>query len=374
MRMHGCMRTLTALLISDNRPGHYHLSDGVVAALRRLRPVRVVRMVVHRRCSGRLSAWLSNLRFPPETLLRLAYGLAPSQIPPADVVVSAGAETLPASAAIARLTGVPNIFCGSLRRYDHESFRLVLTSYPTHANRPRHVMVLKPSALSRETLPTNPLTADAVPKVMALLLGGNSRECRFCAEDWSQLLDLIETSYQAVGIRWVVSNSPRTPEDVSDLFAARMAARSGAIITFTDIRRTGPGTLGRVLEPAQAVVCTDDSSSMISECISAGRPVIGVRPRRVRFTRDEEAYRKYLIENGWYRSIAISVLTPDLLIDEITRVRPPTEDPVDRLAGILQERLPELFDDAQPVPVHEISSFPAAHQLPVELRPLGSGL
>lgn len=116
------MRDLTTLLISDNRPGHYHLSDGVVGALRRLRPVRVVRMVVHRRCSGRLSAWLSNLRFSPEALLRLAYGLAPSRIPSADIVVSAGAETLAASAAIARLNEVPNIFCGSLRRFHHESF------------------------------------------------------------------------------------------------------------------------------------------------------------------------------------------------------------------------------------------------------------
>ena len=375
--MHGCMRTLTALLISDNRPGHYHLSDGVVAALRRLRPVRVEQMTVHRRCSGRLAAWLSDLGFPPQALLRLIYGLAPSQVPSADVIVSAGAETLPASAAIARLNGVPNVFCGSLRHFHPDSFRLVLTSYPSHADRPRHVMVLKPSALSRKELARSAalLSAGAVPQVMALLLGGNSRECQFQAEDWSKLLDLTEHAYQALGIRWVVSNSPRTPENVSDFFAAHSAAGSEAIITFVDVRVTGPGTIGQVLEPAEAVVCTDDSSSMVSECISAGRPVIGVQPQRVRFTPEEQGYRQYLIQNGWYRTIPISVLTPDVLLDEIARIRPLGEDPLDRLASILQEHLPELFDEAQPVPVPAGSPLPiGTPQLPVALKPLSSGL
>src|SRR5690554_726398 len=103
--MHISMRVLTALLLSDDRPGHYHLSDGVIAAARRLGPVRVVRMRVQRRCSGRLLALLTNAGVRADWLLRLAYGLSPSKVPPADFIVSAGAETLGASIAIARLTG-----------------------------------------------------------------------------------------------------------------------------------------------------------------------------------------------------------------------------------------------------------------------------
>lgn len=343
--MHPRMRTLTALLLSDNRPGHYHLSDGVIAAARRLRPIRVIRMRVERRCSGRLLALLTNAGVPADWLLRLAYGLTPSQIPPADLIVSAGAETLGASIAIARSTGAPNVFCGTLRRYRHNGLRLVLTSYASHASRPRHVMVLKPSALTRDALggAHNRPATGAMPRAMGLLFGGESGECRFSAEDWAALLDLVERSHETLGIRWVVSNSRRTPPAVSDSIAARVAAGSDAIAAFVDVRATGPGTLGRVLERVQAVVCTDDSSTMISECISAGLPIIGARPRRAKLEPDEHGYRNYLAENGWYRSIPIAKLTPDTLLTKIACIRPLATDPLDRLAGILRERLPELF-------------------------------
>lgn len=347
---HARMRGLTALLLSDDRPGHYHLSDGVLAAARRLRPVEVIRMRVHRRWSGRPLALMSNAGFPASFLLRSAYGLSPSTIPPADFVVSAGAETIAASIAISRLTGAPNIFCGTLRSYDPEGLRLVLTSYASHASRPRHIKVLKPSALSRNVLTRCPnrLPAGAVPHTLGLLLGGDSGECRFEAEDWTKLLDCVELSHRVLGTRWLISNSRRTPQAVSDALAARVATGWEATAKFIDVRNTGPGTLGRVLERAQAIVCTDDSSTMISECISAGLAVIGVRPRRVAFTRDEQGYRRYLLDNAWYRSLAILELTPDRLLNEISLVQPLTENPLDWLAGIMRERLPELFGSLGP--------------------------
>jgi len=339
------MRVLTALLIADDRPGHYHLSDGVVAAARRLRPIRVIRLQVRRRWSGRPLALLSNAGFPASWLLHSAYGLSPSAIPKVDFIVSAGAETLAANIAVARLTGAPNIFCGSLRRYDPRGLRLVLTSYASQADRPRHVMVLKPSALCRGTLPGSPdrLAPGAVPQTMGLLLGGDSRECRFGFEDCAKLLELVERSHRLLGTRWVISNSRRTPAAMTDSFAAHVAAGSDAIDAFIDVGTTGPGTLGRVLERAEAIVCTDDSSTMISECVSAGLAVIGARPSRAVFTTDEQGYRKFLLDNGWYRSLPIAELTPDKLVRELARVQPLTKDPLDHLAGILRQRLPELF-------------------------------
>ena len=40
---------LRILLLSDGRPGHYHLAEGVCAALRRSRPVDVTTVRVNRR-------------------------------------------------------------------------------------------------------------------------------------------------------------------------------------------------------------------------------------------------------------------------------------------------------------------------------------
>jgi len=40
---------LKVILLADTRPGHYHLAEGVIAALARLRPVEVTRILVHRK-------------------------------------------------------------------------------------------------------------------------------------------------------------------------------------------------------------------------------------------------------------------------------------------------------------------------------------
>ena len=372
--MHAGMRTLTALLLSDGRPGHYHLSEGVIAAARRLRPVRVSRLEVRRRWSGGVLAVLTNARLPAGWLLRTGYGLSPSQIPPADLIVSAGAETLAASIAIARLTGATNIFCGTLRRYNPEGLRLVLTSYAAHAGRPRHVMVLKPSPLGRDVLerPCDGSIPGRPLREMGLLLGGNSRECRYDAKEWEQLLELVERSHQSLGVRWVISNSRRTPTAVSDL-VARHAAQSSAITSFVDVRTAGHGTLGRVLGRVQAVVCTDDSSTMISECVSVGIPVLGARPGLAVFTPDERGYRQYLIDNGWYRSTPIGELTPHTLLRELARIQPLSEDPLDKLADILRERLPELFgefgSEAGKAVVKPEASLPQARPAALQLFP-----
>lgn len=339
------MRPLTALLLADDRPGHYHLSDGVIAAARRIRPVEVVRLQIRRRWSGRLLAYLSNSGMPAAWLLRSAYGLSPSAIPAADCIISAGAETLGANISIARVTGAPNVYYGSLRRYVPGSVRLVLTSYASQCHLPGHVMVLKPSALTREAfaLAGRRLEQGIIPQHLGLLIGGDSGECRFEASDWEKLLVLMEQSHEASGIRWVVSNSRRTPAEVSDMIAARAKSGSDMISAFVDVREAGPGTLSRVLERVQAVVCTDDSSTMISECISAGFAVVGARPRRADFIPEEQDYRQYLFDNGWYRSVAIADLSPDTVLTELGLIEPLTEEPLDRLASILRARLPQLF-------------------------------
>ena len=129
------MRPLSVLLLSDDRPGHYHLAEGVIAAIARVRPVETSRLLVRRRrwLPGRVLAELLLRGLPPRSLLAFGYGLDTRQLPKTDLIVSAGGETLVANAAMARLTGAPNIFCGSLRRLPPEAFALVVSSYARHA-------------------------------------------------------------------------------------------------------------------------------------------------------------------------------------------------------------------------------------------------
>ena len=128
------MRVLTALLFSDGRPGSYHLAEGIVTAINHIRPVVTVRLEVSRGWwSGKILALLINAGASPHWVLKKVYGLDPDALPPADLIVSSGAETLPANIAAARILDVPNIYYGSLRWYRTTDFTLVLTSYARDA-------------------------------------------------------------------------------------------------------------------------------------------------------------------------------------------------------------------------------------------------
>src|SRR5262245_35235586 len=70
---------LKVIFLADTRPGHYHLGEGVIAALKRLRPVEVTRILVHRRWivpTRWLRRRIHDKSFYPPRILRLAYRIA----------------------------------------------------------------------------------------------------------------------------------------------------------------------------------------------------------------------------------------------------------------------------------------------------------
>ncbi len=341
------MSPLRILILSDGRPGHYHLSEGIAAAIGRRRATEIIRTDVRRRGPGRLAAMLVNRGTPPARVLSLIHGLDHQRVPKVDLIVSAGAETLAANISLAKLTGALNIFYGSLRQFRGEDFSLVLSSYAQHASHPRVAVALKPSPLDPDTLRLQGRQSrpgpDRPPGIAGLLIGGDAGGISYRGSDWKKLLGFLEVSHETLGMRWVVSNSRRTAPEVSDALTGWARRREGPIEAFIDVRGAGSGTLAQVFEQAEMVLVTDDSSSMVSEAIWVRRPVLGVAPERCRFTPEEQGYRTFLAERGWYRSLPIAALTPDQVLATISEVVPLAENPLDRLAGLLSERLPQLF-------------------------------
>ena len=344
------MRTLSVLLLSDDRPGHYHLAEGVIAAIARVRPVEMSRLLVRRRrwLPGRVLAELLLRGAPPRSLLAFGYGLDTRQLPKMDLIVSAGGETLVANAAMARLTGAPNIFCGSLRRLPPEAFALVVSSYARHAALPRHVVALKPNGIDPDTLgrakEARTLGPASPPKLAGLLIGGDSGYFRYEREEWQALLAFLRKSHLAHGTRWAVSTSRRSPPEVGDALAVMAAEPDSPIAELIDFRTAGPGTLPRVFARAEAIVCTEDSSTMLSEAVCARLPVVGVSPARHGFKDEEREYREFMRAEGWCRFLPLAELTPERFVEELGAVEPLAENHLDRLAAALRERLPQLFD------------------------------
>ena len=342
------MATLRVLMLADEKPGHFRLSEGVIAALERKVSVELDRLEVHRRflSPGRLLSSMVAKGYAPHTILKTGYGLQADALPAADLVVSAGGNTLAANIAAARHLDAANIFIGSLRRFPAEAFDLVITSYQRFADRPRHMVSLKPSSIDPEKLarphrvpvfgPDNP------PATAGLLIGGDTPDHRFSQDEWRRLAGILTDLHAQWGTRWLVSNSRRTPEYASNLIG-QAAGRTAAVEEFIDVRDAGSGGVEPIFSKADIMLCTDDSSTMISEAIAARLPVVGLQPKIYGFTPQESEYRDYLGINNWTRTLGIGDLSAESLSAALSEIRVMADNHLDILARRLEKRLPQLF-------------------------------
>ncbi len=358
------MTPLNALLLSDGRPGHYHLAEGVLAAIARRRPVEITKLDIKRRAlaPARTLAGLLNKTISPALVLRLGYGIRPrdlskADLPKFDLVVSAGGQTIAANVAAARLTGAANIFCGSLRHVRPQDMALTISSYKDHASRPQHIIALKPSGLDPDQLaglsPGDVGTGrkperqqfgpGAPPAIGGLLIGGKSGQFTFEAADWDQLITFISASHQAHGTTWIISTSRRTDDEIADRLGALARQDNSPICDYIDFRFAGPGTLLSLFARTEAILCTADSSTMISEAVCARRPVVGIEPAHHSYTAQEEQYRQFMSNNCWTTTLPLGQLSPDTWLEQLAQIEPLRENHLDRLAAQLAERLPQLF-------------------------------
>ncbi len=337
------MATLRILILSDGRPGHTNLSEGIAAALARRYPVDVARLRVDRgKWPGPVAALLTRSAFTAQRILKVVYGLDQSDLPPADMVISAGGETLAANICAARLLGARNIFYGSLRQYRAADFTLVLTSFARQATRaPNIVQAIKPSALDPDTLPTAPSPHGT--SLLGLLVGGPTGGVIYKAGDWTALKALIADTTAAFGIRWIASNSRRTPPEASAALRELHEATDGPIIELTDVDGPAASSLPDLFAKVSGIVCTADSSSMISEAIWARKPVVAIEPDKFTLTRNEQDYRNWLARNGWSASTRLTGLKPEKLSALLAELAPSTHNPLDDLAELLEKHLPPLI-------------------------------
>ena len=321
---------LRVIFLADTRPGHYHLAQGVIAALERLRPVEVTRVEVKRKWivpTRWLRARINAKSFFPPRMLRMSYRIDAYALPQADLVVSAGGETQMPNICVSRfLGGIPSIFCGSLLRgLAPENFSLIISSYDRDATSPRHMVVLKPSAIDPDKL-GRPRSCRAMGRTSirssrAFSSAAMPVRSAIEREEWERLLAFITQVSREWGTRWLVSTSRRTPDFVADLIA-ELAKDESVVARFIDYRTAGPGTLPEVFGKAEVIVCTEDSSTMISEAVSARLPVVGVAPKAHRFTDEEQIYRDFLISNDWCRVLPIAELTPAKFAEALSEIAP----------------------------------------------------
>lgn len=306
-------------VLSDNQPGHYNQSRGIVAALQRLRPVEQHWLALRLRVglARNPMRWLLNraATAPPLAGLKLFYSLPKLPSAPCDVVVSAGGKTSFANAWLAKRRGARNIFAGSLRRLSPALFDTVLTLEPlAPAAASNLVLALPPSAIDVESVNSRGATLRAklgldASQVWAVMLGGNGAGYRYRDADWRQLALLLNRLAPARGIRWLLVTSRRT-----GYLSERLLKRwlDPAFIAASCWYHEGDADcIERYLGAAQRVLVTEDSMTMLTEAIYSRRPVISLRPAQVHATQSYAEMIRRFAACGWICRHSIASLAAD---------------------------------------------------------------
>jgi mitochondrial fission protein ELM1 len=148
------------------------------------------------------------------------------------------------------------------------------------------------------------------------------------------------------GVHWFATTSRRSGRFIGDALSAMAGEADSPLIRFIDYRTAGPGALAEIFAAADAVVCTEDSTTMISEAVGAQLPVVTVSPDTSRLEKRELEYRAFLAHQGWYRSLPLATLSSEAYLRALGEVTPRTTSQLDELADALRQRIPELFPDA----------------------------
>ncbi|MGB5297648.1 MAG: ELM1/GtrOC1 family putative glycosyltransferase [Thiogranum sp.] len=337
---------LRVLVLSDDQPGHYNLSRGIVAALRRIQPVQESWVTMKLRAGlGRnfLRAYLNRVHKPSSPLwLRLFYKMNHFPAEACDLIVSAGGKTSFANAWLAQCMGVPNVYAGSLRRLSSRLFSVVLTLEPVNGAAGNLVLDLPPSAIDFDTLQSqgerflNQL-GPGEQRCWTLMIGGNGAGYRYRRRDWQALARVMNALARRYGIRWLLVSSRRTGKQAGQVLRHNLDKQLLAAQSWYG--ESDEFRAEAWLGAAERVFVTEDSMTMLTEAIYSRRPVVSLRPQHAAPTDRYERMMQGFADSGYLCRYALAELSqqPELLESRQCRVL--EASPLDDLAEQLGKRL-----------------------------------
>jgi mitochondrial fission protein ELM1 len=339
-------RALRVWVLSDGQPGHYNQSRGIVAALRRLKPVRETWIDAKLRfglARNLLRFYLNHVPWPTSPrALRLFYAMDSLPADGCDLIVSTGGKTSFVNAWLAAFLEVPSVYAGSLRRLSARHFSVVLTLQPL-AGVPNNLVVgLPPSAIDPEEVNAQGQAFRAQRGLIeqpcwALMLGGNGAGYRYRQNDWMALAEVVRKLSERYGIRWLLVSSRRTGPLATRLLRRELDA---AVLAAQCWYQDGePFSVEAVLGAADRVFVTEDSMTMLSEAISSRRPVSSLIPQHALPNSRYEHTLKRFTDRQLLCRFGLSELaqTPELL--EQAQCRVLDQSPLADLAQQLADRL-----------------------------------
>jgi mitochondrial fission protein ELM1 len=318
---------LNVILLKEKKPGHAHQVEGIARVLSTLQPANLVRVEVKPSwwADARIRGWFLRLirvreKAGTRTLIRTLYDIDLEALPKADVVIASGRPATALGILLRQYFGARLIYSGYASGPRRREIDLQLVNAPGHGDGKIVEVTPLPGLIDAGQFRAPKKIAareDLRGAEAALMIGGDSHPHRYVDAEWERIADFVKATHDTLGVRWRVSTSRRSPRYVADLMTALEA--NGAVAEFIDYQLTGPAS-GNDLFGADVLVVTEDSLSMLSEAMAAGRPVVSLKPARVRENDDTEIIA-YQIAQGWIASVPIAELDVNSFVAAVLKPR-----------------------------------------------------
>ncbi|WP_165869216.1 ELM1/GtrOC1 family putative glycosyltransferase [Thiogranum longum] len=316
-------------LLSDGQPGHDSRSQGIVHALAEVMPldVQVVELKMRMGLARNALRYLLNHTHGPlpPGLLKLFYRMNSLPEGQCDLIVSAGGKTSFANAWLARRSGAKNIFAGTLRRLQARQFSVVMTLEPVPGANNNLVVPLLPTTIDLKSVAEQ---GECLRKELAgdgrrywlMLLGGKGAGYGYRQRDWMYIARIMNRLADRHGIRWLLATSRRTGAVGEQMLRRYINTDCLARACWSE---SGEKFQAQAcLGASDQVFVTEDSMTMLTEAMSAQRPVYSLRPEHaLPDNRYEQALLNYVDAGRLCRlSLAELVERPELFDER--RYRP----------------------------------------------------
>lgn len=275
-------------IISEGSPGHTSQSQGLVAALAQRIDLESVIIQTRPKLNGfarkLVRLWMGNRGLPDHFIKHWLRCEIPASKP--DFIVTSGGKAVFAARSLALKTGAPLVFLGERKPYPSEWFHTVFTPSSLEMGRNDVTIEMIPTEITPESVDAAAAGWQERPEgeVWAMIIGGASASHDFIDTDWQSLSEQMNTLATKHGIQWLVSTSRRTGVHAEALLKKFLNPKNIAYAVWWADKPEKK--MAAFLGSAVRVFVTQDSVTMVTEAVAAGRPVIAVRPENTTFAAD----------------------------------------------------------------------------------------
>ncbi|HEY4528096.1 MAG TPA: ELM1/GtrOC1 family putative glycosyltransferase, partial [Candidatus Paceibacterota bacterium] len=290
--------TKRLLILSDGKPGHVKQSEAVAREFKNIStqhgrpgmeyPTSTIEVKFKSLWHRGLFPWFAFFFIPwAQGRLRFLGWFFSSETQKAvenasaDFIISAGASLVPLHLCLARDSRAKSIVLMK-PSFPFHLFHYDLAMVPVHDRGPvpdgAFRTLLTPSCMEPERISgAAQKLARSLPRPgkvkLAVFLGGPTRRFSLELEPVRRFFLALDRSAAERG-DYLVTTSRRTPQAISDFLKREIANRAHCQKVVIAAEDPGPETAPGMMALASIVLVTEDSISMISEAISAGRKVI----------------------------------------------------------------------------------------------------